>query len=57
VEPYKLDGDVRIITRFLFFPKRIGAEVRWLEKAKIRQQARRGSYGIVRWHDYLWEND
>lgn len=26
-------GDMRTITRFLLFPKRINREVRWLEKA------------------------
>lgn len=31
-------GDVRIRERFLWFPKRIGNEVRWLEKAKYSEQ-------------------
>lgn len=31
-------GDERIITRFLFFPCRINGELRWFEKAKIRQE-------------------
>jgi hypothetical protein len=26
-----MDGDIRIKLRFLVFPKRIGADVRWLE--------------------------
>lgn len=30
-------GDQRIINKFLFFPKRIGDEVRWLEKCNIKQ--------------------
>ena len=32
------EGDERIITRFLFLPKRIGEDVRWLEWVKIKQE-------------------
>lgn len=32
------DGDVRIVRKFLLFPKRIGREVRWLEFANIEQK-------------------
>ena len=31
-------GDERIVTKFLFLPKRIGEDTRWLEWAKIRQE-------------------
>ena len=30
-------GDTRIIIKFLFLPKTINGETRWLEKAKIYQ--------------------
>lgn len=30
-------GVERIVTRFLIFPVKIGEEVRWLERATIRQ--------------------
>lgn len=32
------EGRVRVINKFLFFPKRIGNEVRWLEKSSIKQK-------------------
>ena len=32
------EGDRRTITRFLFLPRRIGYETRWLEWAKIIQE-------------------
>ena len=56
VEPYKSVGDTRVITRFLFFPRRIGNEARWLEKARIRQVAVRCEYS-VHWYDERWEDD
>lgn len=31
-------GEVRIVTKFLLFPTRLGNETRWLERATIRQQ-------------------
>ena len=31
-------GDERVITKFLFFPCRIHGELRWFEKATIRQE-------------------
>jgi len=31
-------GDERVVTKFLFLPKRIGEDTRWLEWAKIRQE-------------------
>lgn len=33
-------GDQRIIKKFLWLPKAIGNEVRWLEKVKIKQELR-----------------
>ena len=50
-------GDVRVIKRFLLFPKRIGTEVRWLETAWVRQRydpfadvSPAGTLGV----QYLW---
>ena len=57
VEPCVQEGDMRIITRFLFFPKCIGEEVRWLEKARIKQVARYNMCGNAHWFDHKWEND
>lgn len=31
-------GEQRIITKFLLFPKSIGNDIRWLEKATILQE-------------------
>lgn len=31
-------GNIRIIEKFLIFPKTINGETRWLEKAKIKQR-------------------
>jgi hypothetical protein len=31
-------GDTRIVWKFLYFPARVGREVRWLEYAIIGQQ-------------------
>ena len=31
------EGQERIVSKFLLFPKRIGDERRWLEKANIKQ--------------------
>ena len=33
----RIPGQQRVISKFLFIPKRIGDETRWLEKATIRQ--------------------
>ena len=31
-------GDERIITKFLFIPKRINNEIRWFERVNIKQR-------------------
>lgn len=36
IDPVK-SGDSRVTQRFLFFPYRIGREIRWLERVKIKQ--------------------
>ena len=48
-------GEVRIVKKFLWFPLRIGEEVRWLESAVIRQRI--GHFQIPGSYDYYaWEN-
>ena len=37
---YPKDGTIRIKTKFLFIPKCIDGETRWLEKASYKQQSR-----------------
>ena len=37
VKNKKVDGQERIITKYLIFPKRIGDEIRWLETATFKQ--------------------
>ena len=48
-------GDERVVTKFLFLPKRIGEDVRWLERVKIRQQSYKGlgDWGLpqLEWED------
>lgn len=45
-------GDSRIITKFLFLPRAIAGETRWLEKATWKQEY----WGVV-WLDLCWVND
>ena len=54
---YSERGDARVITRFLFFPKRVRDEVRWLEVAKIRQVAKWKGFPELGWYNDRWEND
>lgn len=44
-------GVERTITRFLFLPRKIGQEVRWLEKAQILQRNYEGWWIDVRFVD------
>jgi hypothetical protein len=32
------EGDIRIVEKFLLFPRIINKELRWLERAKIKQR-------------------
>ena len=41
----------RTIVKYLLFPRYIGGEIRWLERAKFLQK-----YQLNRWHDYRWVN-
>lgn len=52
-------GDVRTITKFLLRPRRILAELRWLERATIRQECVRREIGkgpgwYTAWVDVAW---
>jgi len=52
-------GSKRVITKFLFLPKRIGLETRWLEKAQIEQEFGWQQEGVDRWRDWSdvrWAN-
>jgi hypothetical protein len=44
---------VRIVTRFLLFPRKIGDEMRWLEWAQIEQH-RNAIEGF--WYDVAFSN-
>lgn len=52
---YPRDGDKRIISKFLFIPKELNNEFRWLERARIEQvyhfPFRYGVWSDVRWID------
>ena len=47
-------GDRRVITQFIFFPKELNGEVRWLETAKINQVVTEGY--TIGWYRY-WRDD
>jgi hypothetical protein len=54
--------DFRERTGFLWWPKRINGETRWLERAQWTQRYQQyyGAYGdsrYQRWEDYYWEDD
>lgn len=49
-------GAKRVVTRFLLFPREIGREVRWMEKARIVQQYNMG-YQYGAWIDVAWIED
>lgn len=56
-------GQTRVINRFLLFPLKLNGQVRWLERAKIKQivvdmdvggSMEWGNYKKV-WRDYEWK--
>ena len=58
-------GDSRIVNRFLFFPKTIGDEKRWLERTDIMQEYKEiyreiqddfGCFHVYPYPDYKWVN-
>lgn len=53
-KPKPKEGDIRIIKKFLFFPKKIEDETRWLESAYIVQEYIRYQ---VEWSiNYTWKD-
>ena len=51
-------GDERIKERFLFFPKIIDYELRWLCRARWKQQyCFEYTSGFPTWHDVNWLDD
>ena len=57
------EGEARVITRFLLFPKKLGRTTRWLEVAKIHQiygrlySTRRNKHLRPRWMSQAWAID
>lgn len=51
------DDKQRIIKRFLFFPRTIQGETRWLEFAQIGQKYTRFQSGHGYWRDVAWVNE
>lgn len=55
-----VEGTVRVINKFLFFPRTIQGETRWLEKTKIKQIRKyyqddmRDAYSKSFWY---WEDE
>jgi hypothetical protein len=45
------ENEIRYRTIFLFFPKKINGEFRWLEKAEIEQK-----FIFQGWRDWNWLN-
>lgn len=45
-------GEIRNVTKFLWFPKKITGEYRWLETATFKQVYINGA--INHWEDILW---
>ena len=58
-------GETRMVSRFLLFPKRIGNEMRWLERAEIVKVMRNSYFfnavgdkiDCCGWEDYAWVKD
>ena len=53
------EGQERVITKFLLFPKKLGKEIRWLERATIKQKVVAADVGgSYEWGKYknMWCN-
>lgn len=48
-------GDLRLRRGFLLFPRRIGDDVRWLEKAAWRERYA-GYWDSSGWEAYAWDD-
>lgn len=55
-----VDGETeRVVSRFLWLPKKIGGESRWLESVRIRQRyfsVSGSGYWMSGWDDIAWES-
>lgn len=54
------DGDYRTVTKFLFFPKCINDEVRWLEIATFTQRYCTDRFDVEGgpyWENICWGNE
>lgn len=49
-------GDERVVSEFLFFPKTLDKETRWLEFAEIRQMYWGRPWTKGSWEDVGWHN-
>lgn len=55
LNPYPVEGDIVVKTKFLLFPKEINREVRWLEKASYEEIYTMGSWnGLFYWKPNKW---
>lgn len=50
-----VDDDIQTVTKFLFFPKTIGNELRWLERATWKRKYTLAE-GMGFWNDEEWVN-
>ena len=50
-KPQPSNGDTRIKTKFLLFPKKIKGETRWLEKTSWQEECLK--YYSALWSDYV----
>lgn len=54
----KYRGQKRKLSRFLIFPKRIGDEWRWLERATFMQRVEETVLSrSLYWEDYAWVDE
>ena len=47
-------GDKRVVSRFLWWPTRAGAEVRWIGFSRVQQEAYLGTYRTMKWRNVKW---
>lgn len=48
-------GDRRIVQRFLWLPKKLGEEWRWMERARIEEMAYKRN-GVLAWSEVKFRN-
>ncbi len=49
-----VDGEMRVVTKFLWLPKKLGHETRWLERASWNIKATVLSTGVYWWSATGW---